>query len=172
MDSMNFPRIPDRVRFLKTNGNRCYLIHQGEGLKVEVDEELFDFALYLDGHTNPASIEGVSEFAASEALNELEKYDLLEYSESLQQNGVMGRDRKCLHTENDKQHFVSQILLHPNMMTLMPIAIMVYTYFTRQTVFFLLAAALMAFVLIRLSVIDIRHKMRTGTEQDDSKDAF
>ena len=164
MDSMNFPRSPDRVRFLKTNGNRCYLIHQGEGLKVEVDEELFDFALHLDGHTDPASIEGVSESEASEVLNELEKYDLLERPESSQQKGVMRRTRKWLNTENEKQNFVSQFLLHPNMTTLMSIAILVYTYFTRQTVFFLLDAALMAYCLIRLSVIDIRHKMRTGTK--------
>lgn len=164
MDSINYPKIPDRVRFLKANGNRCYLIHQGEGLKVEVDEELFDFALHLDGHTDPASIEGVSESEASEVLNELEKYDLLECPESSQQKGVMRRTRKWLNTENEKQNFVSQFLLHPNMTTLMSIAILVCTYFTRQTVFFLLDAALMAYCLIRLSVIDIRHKMHTGTK--------
>ena len=160
MSNSNFPRMLNSVRFIKKNGNKYYLNAQNEGITSEVDAELFDFALHLDGCTDPALIEGVSESAGLEALQILKKWDLIEYPNISTRRAEYTGDTQRLLNQKKNSDFIRQFLLHPNMLSLICVAIIAYNYFSRQTIYFFLTAVLMLFSLVSLTVIDIRHKTR------------
>lgn len=145
MKGAKYSCIRKDVRFLKKGENKFYLSNTKTNLDCEVDPELFDFALHLDGFTNPASIEGVSEEHASEALRLLEKWDLID--------SPAGSPRKS-------REFARRVLSHPYMGSLTILGIIVYTYFIHQTVCFLIGVALIASAIIAATVIDVQFEMR------------